>query len=1125
MLAKDPGQRPGDASAVLLQLDAVGPLIDVAAPHGGATVARPSRLEQELVSVILAAPSAEQPSTSPPRSDSGVLPGSVSPGSVSPGSVSPGTVSPGTVSPGTVLPATLLPATLMQKTVSRETAAPDSALPETLLPEASAEPALPDVSPYGGELKRLADGTLVVVLAQRGSAATDLVARAARCALRLRVSCPGWHFVVATGRGIREQQFCLGEAIDRAGTMLRAQAERGPAAIWLDEVSAGLLGARFEVQPHAAGLTVLVLSGEDPSADAARPLLGRPTACVGRDRELGMLQLSLDACLEERDPRALLVFGPPGIGKSRLRHEFLRHCARREQPLTVLLGLGDPLRTSGQRSLLGGAIARWLGLSADASDAQNWIKLSARVADYGSREPQLLITFLGELCGLAAPLPLSTELRAARQNPNIMADRIAGACLELLRAEARARPLLLVLDDLQWSDARTVELVGMALRELHGLPFLVLALGRPEAQELFPDLWAPRLTRMPLQPLPASATRRLIQQVLGDRVSDDTVQRIVSQAGGNALFLEELIRATSARRERVPETVLAMLQARIGLLPAAERRVLRSASVLGEVFPLAGVQALLHAGEESTELEAALASLCEHEILERQADDRSAGRMRFRHALMRDAAYALLTPEDLVSLHGLAARHLESSGEDPVVVALHAERGADRERAVRQYALGAERAYLRNNLAAVVALVARGVACGATGEELGVLRSIEAPALSYQHDFAAGWAASEQAVALLPPGHPKRLKSLAANTFAGLQLGKVIDAQVEELLDTDPDSGALPDYVSALGYAGIAHLALAQRGYALRVIERLHGLDAALGEEDAFARGHSYYWQLRFQEMLGEDSYAAWQLAERAVTFNERAGNRRMVACSLASLGECQRRMCSPERAEPAFRRAAQLARELAEPISWSFVQQYLATFLAERAAEPALSEADALAREAIELAGDGAAYRALALISRALVSLGRGELAQAEARVRESRALLRSIQLRAYYPHVELVFLRVLLAQGQQQAAGTAADEALDLLQQYGPFGVTELPLRLWIARALLAAGRTQDAARSVAQALELLERRALRVPDAALREAFREQVPEHVALRELARELARAAPPSLDEAGQRQAGDTPGR
>ncbi len=183
-----------------------------------------------------------------------------------------------------------------------------------------------------------------------------------------------------------------------------------------------------------------------------------------------------------------------------------------------------------------------------------------------------------------------------------MADRIAQAWLDFLRAELALGPFLIVLDDLQWCDALTSVLVGQALRELSAYPLLVLALGRPETSELFPDLWSPRLQTLPLHPLGAVAMRKLVQQVLGGTIEDDSVERIVSLAGGNALYLEELIRAADAKRSAAPQTLVTMLQARIGLLPVAERRVLRAASVFGERFSVAGVESLL-IGRESGKLD------------------------------------------------------------------------------------------------------------------------------------------------------------------------------------------------------------------------------------------------------------------------------------------------------------------------------------------------------------------------------------------------------------------------------------------------------------------------------------------------------------------------------------------
>jgi hypothetical protein len=828
-----------------------------------------------------------------------------------------------------------------------------------------------------------------------------------------------------------------------------------------------------------------------------------------------MLDLALRACIGESRPRAMLVVGPPGIGKSRIRHELLRHAQAEGGPNpTLLLGLCDPIRTAGTRSVLGSAVARLCGIRSDMPEEEKRSALEARVGRHlcdgppgtpAHQERQRTMVFVGELCGVSYPGQVLPELRAAQQNANIMADLVAQAWLAFLRAEAAARPVLLVIDDLQWSDARTVSLVDLALRELEALPILVLALARPEALELFPDLWSPRLATLPLHPLGAAATGRLIRQVLGDAVSDESIMRMVGQAGGNALYLEELIRASEANRDTVPETVVAMLQARIGLLPAATRRVLRAASVFGEDFSVAGVEALLRTAGAEGDLELALASLSKHEILEHQPDGRGKTRWRFRHALMRDAAYALLTADDLAASHKVAARFLETITEDPAVIGAHCERGGDRAGAVRHYTAAAEQAGRRNDLPAVLSLVAQALACGATGEDRGVLRCIEAETRFFQNDFASSWGASTEALELLPITHPKRIASLAWYTFVGVQLGRSgeIEGRLEELVGSEPGEADRASYVLALGYATISYIVLGNRKQATRLLDRVRAVDSHAGAADPLVHGYALYWQTRFSELLGDDPYQAWCLAKEAMLSHERSGDRRMLAFTQAEVGECARRLYSVPEGTAIMRLATKLAHELREPITTAFVQQYLSTVLAEHGAVETLPEACALSHEVIELGGLGV-YRNFGQVSLALATLRSGELAEAERLAREARDTVRTIGVRSYFPHVDAALIQVLLAKGDAAGAAALADAALLAVEELVPMGLMEMPLRLWVGRALLAAGRHPEAARAVDAALARVGARAAKIEDLAMRERFWSEVPEHLGLRQLARQLA---------------------
>src|SRR6185437_13022041 len=111
------------------------------------------------------------------------------------------------------------------------------------------------------------------------------------------------------------------------------------------------------------------------------------------------------------------------------------------------------------------------------------------------------------------------RLRAARQDPLLMSDQIASAAIDFLRAECAARPVLLVLEDLHWGDALTVKLCQRALRDLAGSALMVLALARPEIDDLFPEAWTSAAQVVTLSPLSRKAGERLARQVLGPEVS------------------------------------------------------------------------------------------------------------------------------------------------------------------------------------------------------------------------------------------------------------------------------------------------------------------------------------------------------------------------------------------------------------------------------------------------------------------------------------------------------------------------------------------------------------------------------------------------------------------------------
>jgi len=387
----------------------------------------------------------------------------------------------------------------------------------------------------------LAGGALVVTVFKAGSA-TDQAALAARAALLIKERWPSAVVSLATGRGSMQGDIAVGEVVDRAARYLKladaGAAAAGPVGIWLDDLSARLLDNRFSKVTQPGG--VLLLS-EEKEADSSRKLLGKPTPCVGRELELGILESQLSACVEESEARVVLITAPPGTGKSRLRHEFLRRVAQREDAVILLLCRGDLMTAGAPYGILGQAVRSFCAITAEMPADRAREQLAARIGRLiPEAERGRVVEFMGELCGASLAMAGSRRLLAARNDPRLMYEQIRKAFVEWLGAECSQAPLLVVLDDLQWGDSLSVGVLDAALRDLHDAPLCVLALARPEVRESFPKLWSSHhLQDLPLKPLGKKACERLVKQVLGQKLSPEMLGRIVEQSTGNALFLEE----------------------------------------------------------------------------------------------------------------------------------------------------------------------------------------------------------------------------------------------------------------------------------------------------------------------------------------------------------------------------------------------------------------------------------------------------------------------------------------------------------------------------------------------------------------------------------------------------------
>ncbi len=945
---------------------------------------------------------------------------------------------------------------------------------------------------HGGRVEGLSDGSLLVTLGGTG-APTDQAAGAARTALALReLLSPGAPIALATGRGDAIALYPLGEALDRATELLRVPPPEGTPGellpIRIDEVTRSLLDLRFDVGEDARSN---LLRGQR-NDETIRTLLGRPTPCVGRDAELALLETLVAQSAEEPVARAAVVTGPAGIGKSRLRYELLRRVRAPHPSGTtpqVWIARGDPMRAGSTFGLVAEAVRATAGLYAGEPLEISQRKLAARLARHVAPEDVGRLTeFLGELVGARFVDDERPQLRAARVNATLMGDQIRRAWLDFVQAECAKGPLVIVLEDLHWGDLATVELIDTTLGLLSERPLAVVAMGRPETYDLFPDLWARRSPQaLRLGGLSRSASERLAREVLDPSVAPETVRGIVDLAAGNAFYLEELLRAVvEGRGDALPPNVVAMAQARLEALDVDLRRLLRAASVFGRTFWWGGVKALVGGQGGLDRME----ELVRAEIVTARPTSKLYGEseLAFRHALVREAAYAMLTEEDRALGHRLAADWLERAGEtDAMTLAEHHERGGDGLGAASWYRRAAVDAAEGNDYAAALTRADRGIACGPSEEVHALLDLSRAEAHRHRGENALAYARAQAAMQRLPPNRPPWYSAAREAVESAGNLGR-LDAVRELAHALNPRNIHGPMFTEGLVAAAsvAAELVVVDVEETARLLQAV----ALVGSDDLMVRAHVHHAH-------SARAYVAGELVEyvdsvtSAMDAFHRIGDVQGYLRAMVNLSVGRGMLGEWEEAESCCRDA--LAR--ADRAGLGFVSA-----LARHNLGLPLIRLGRLEEALGELRASVSAFRAqqhrrMLLGTHehiALALAAQGDLAQAEL---EAQAAVDLAVMPGLATRPLAVLARIRLERGDVKGGLEAAEEALGTLVA-DERGIYSAVVLLAHSVALAASG---DADRARAAALvgkERLLARASKITHAQRRESFLTRVPEHAEL-----------------------------
>jgi tetratricopeptide (TPR) repeat protein len=360
------------------------------------------------------------------------------------------------------------------------------------------------------------------------------------------------------------------------------------------------------------------------SVDLQAPAVARrlDNALVGRKRELGVLHQAFEHTVTDRACHLFTLLGSAGVGKSRLVGEFLN------------------------------------GLDATV--------LRGRCLDYGDG-----ITYWPVVEVLKQLGPVADPTVSLIDHGRTSAAELFWAVRAQLEAAAGTRPLVVVFDDIHWGEPTFLDLLDHIADLSREAPILLLCLARPELIDVRPGWGGGKLnaSTLLLEPLSTEESAELVESL--DRAVDAATRgRILTTAAGNPLFLEEMLALVheggSAVSARVPETIQALLQARLDQLGPGERAVLERGAVEGELFHRDAVSELT-AGPDRANLHVSLTGLVRKELI-RSAPATLAGQeaFRFRHLLMRDAAYDSLPKAVRAQLHEAFANWLAVAGTNLV---------------------------------------------------------------------------------------------------------------------------------------------------------------------------------------------------------------------------------------------------------------------------------------------------------------------------------------------------------------------------------------------------------------------------------------------------------------------------
>jgi class 3 adenylate cyclase/tetratricopeptide (TPR) repeat protein len=753
---------------------------------------------------------------------------------------------------------------------------------------------------------------------------------------------------------------------------------------------------------------------------------------VGREHELDLLQNTYERALRDGRAHLFTIYGEPGVGKSRLAREF----AEGIEGATVLPGRSLPY---------GEGVTYW--------PLAEMVKCAAGIADDDPLD--VAIEKLRAFCedeAVADLLGLASGVLEAVQS-EASAQEIAWAAREWAQRLAEEQPLVLLFEDIHWAEEPLLELIEHLATWVREAPLLILCLARPELLDLRPSWGGGRVraTSIELEALPREESEQLVEALLdgGGELSEDGRRALLDKTEGNPLFVEETVRMLAEEGaesvDRIPDTVQALIAARIDRLPAEGKALLQRAAVIGRIFYASALERL---SPELESIEEPLDDLLLRDFVlnEPRATIRGEDAYRFKHVLIREVAYASVSKSARAEHHRVFADWLKERAGDELleIRAYHLDHAAKLTAELN----GSVPAELQHEAAEALA-------------EAGLRAFAREANRTARHLFV-------RSVELEPTLRRRYLAAQAADRLTDLP---AVSREMEEVVEAAAEEG--DRWTQGRALVTLAETYVLREGDVSRAEEMVDQALEVLEPDDLTGRFRA----------LGVRGTIAWsrgeldkqeQVVEEQLELARKAGRKDFESEAADTLASVYISRLELERAEPLIEKALLLAEESGSAEARGRALRFAGQLRLQQGRLDEAEMALASAQNYLDEAGNAWSL-GRTLNFRAWTAWWQDDFVRAERLFRESIRILAPLEDRATLCESQRGLAQILVTEGRVDEAERYALAASETVGPHDITSVATTTMALGVVRA--AQGRDEEAEGFEARIEELVSPSAARI------------------------------------------------